>query len=96
MYQIDNLQRRYDKMVDESKKSGNAYYFEPMRFELNDTFGVMKNINPDSVFSNLKGLQVAPNSDANDDEEVELVTSPNKDDNKKKERKCEYIIFLKL
>ena len=84
-------------MVEESKKSGNAYYFEPLRNELNDTFGVMKNINPDSVFSNLKGLQVAPNSDAtNDDEdEVELI-SPNKDDSKKKERKREYINVLKL
>ena len=50
-------------MVEESKKTGNCYHFEPLRSELNDTFGVMKNVTPDSVFSNLKGLQVNPNSD---------------------------------
>lgn len=70
-------------MVDESKKTGNAYHFEPLQSKLNDTFGVMKNVTPDSVFSNIKGLQVNPHSDkTNDtedtdnsrDEEPQLVT----------------------
>ena len=85
-------------MVDESKKSGNCYYIKVLRTELNDTFGVMKNVNPDSVFSNLKGLQIALNSDAskqpndNDDEEVDLVTPDSKDKGrKKKECKCKII-----
>ena len=86
-------------MVDESKKSGNCYYIEVLRTELNDTFGVMKNVNPDSVFSNLKGLQIALNSDASkqddgdDDDNVELITPTDSKDEgkKKKERKCKII-----
>ena len=91
LLQIDHLQGRYDKMVDESKKSGNCYIFEPLRSELNDTFGVMKNVNPDSVFSNIKGLQIAPNSDSSKDEDtddIELVSVQSKDEGPKKERKC--------
>ena len=89
--QIDHLQARYDKMVAESKKSGNCFYWEPLRAELNDTFGVMKNVNPDSVFSNLKGLQIAPNSDVSkdsDDGDIQLVSPDKKDEASKKERKC--------
>ena len=80
-------------MVAESKKTGNCYYFEPLRHELNDTFGAMKNVTPDSVFSNLKGLQINPNSDktsSEDDtteEDTELVapsTSSTNEDSKKK------------
>ena len=80
-------------MVDESNKSGNCYTFKPLRHELNDTFGVMKNVNPDSVFSNIKGLQIAPNSDSSKDDtdEVELVSVQSKDETTKKERKCKDI-----
>ena len=80
-------------MVDESKKTGNAYYFEPLRHELNDTFGVMKNITPDSVFSNIKGLQINPNSgssnadaDEHGDKEPQLVTPQNHDESKEKKK----------
>ena len=80
-------------MVDESKKTGNVFHFEPLRDELNDTFGVMKNVTPDSVFSNLKGLQVNPNSDSTEaDEGAEEQTPPvepstsNTDDTKDKKK----------
>ena len=73
-------------MIDESKKTGNCYHFEPLQSELNDTFGVMKNVTPDSVFSTMKGLQVNPHADkTNDtedtdkDEEPQLVTPSNDD-----------------
>ena len=98
--QITYLQGRYDRMVDESKKTGNAYYFEPLRHELNDTFGVMKNITPDSVFSNLKGLQVNPNSDNSNDadetasEEPQLVTPQNNDDSKEKKKNSKSMLKL--
>ena len=92
-------------MVAESKKSGNCYYFEPLHHELNDTFGAMKNVTPDSVFSNLKGLQINPNSDKsnteedNEDEEPQLVapsTSNSGEDVKKKTSKSmEELISLK-
>ena len=55
-------------MVDESKKTGNCYHFEPLHQELKDTFGCMKNVTPDSVFSTIKGLQVNPNSDTTNTE----------------------------
>ena len=78
-------------MVEESKKTGNAYYFEPLHSDLNDTFGAMKNMTPDSVFSNLKGLQVNPNSDKTNeseenagDEEPQLVTPPSDELKEKK------------
>ena len=87
-------------MVDESKKSGNCYHFEPLRHELNDTFGCMKNVTPDSVFSNIKGLQVKPNSDQMDVEEgadedqTQLVTpstSSSNNDEKKKPTKSMWV-----
>ena len=55
----------------------------------------MKNVTPDSVYSNIKGLQINPNSDktSNDgdetaDEEVQLVTpsTSNSDDSKDKKK----------
>ena len=91
-------------MIEESKKTGNCYHFEPLHQELNDTFGCMKNVTPDSVFSNLKGLQVKPNSDTTStentddrpDEEMTLVTPStsntiNNNDDKKKNSKSMWI-----
>ena len=85
-------------MVEESKKTGNCYHFEPLRQELNDTFGCMKNVTPDSVFSTLKGLQVKPNSDSTEsnedgsEDETTLVSpstsnTTNSNDDKKKPAK---------
>ena len=91
-------------MVAESKKTGNFYYFEPLRHELNNTFGAMKNITPDSVFSNLEGFQINPNSDKTNsedetaDEETQLVTpstsTPNEDLKKKQPKSMLNIEYL--
>ena len=90
-------------MVAESTKTGNCYYFEPLRHELNDTFEAMKNVTPDSIFSNLKGLQINPNSDktsSEDDtteEDTQLVapsTSSTNEDSKKQQSKSMLNILL--
>ena len=49
----------------------------------------MKYVNPENVFSNLKGLQVNPNAYKSTEENVYLVTPP-KGDSKKKQPKCKY------
>ena len=54
--QIDRLKKRFDAMQAASKKIGSALYFEPLRVELNDCFGALKDVSPDMVFSNRKGL----------------------------------------
>ena len=69
-----------------SKKSGSVLYFEPLRLELNDCFGALKDVTPDQVFSNRKGLE--KNSSENNSQPEQ--TSSNDDDgeaNKKKTRK---------
>ena len=50
------LQDHYDKMIEGDGKTGSVLYFEPLQVELNDCFGSLKNITPDSVFSAQKGL----------------------------------------
>ena len=89
--QILHLQGRYDKMVQHSKKTGGAFYLEPLRFELTDTFGVMENIAPESVFSSRRGLEIAPNSVVDDDDEIDDDSSPDSSKSKKdKTPKCKY------
>ena len=77
-------------MVTASKTTGGAYFFEPLRAELNDTFTAMSNIAPDCVFSSRKGHEKNPNS-VNDDV-VEDADNPNTSDegqkDKKKSNKC--------
>ena len=53
--QIDRLKKRYDAWQLASKKSGSVLYFEPLKIELNDCFGALKDVCPDLVYSNLKG-----------------------------------------
>ena len=43
-------------MIEGDGKTGSVLYFEPLRVELNDCFGSLKNITLDSVFSAWKGL----------------------------------------
>ena len=65
--QIYLLQDRYDKMNDASAKTGGVLYFEPLRTELHDCFGAIKNVQPDSVFSSRQGMIVhTPPDDATD------------------------------
>ena len=54
--QIDRLKKRYDVMQNASKKTGSVLYFEPLRVELNDCFGALKDVTPDAVYSNCRGL----------------------------------------
>ena len=51
------------------KTGGGGNYFEPLRFELDDCFGALKNIQPDSVFSSRRGMIVQNNSSDDEDEE---------------------------
>ena len=50
-------------------KTGGVLYFEPLHFELNDCFGALKNVQPDSVFSNCSGMICHPNNSDNDDDD---------------------------
>ena len=43
-------------MTAASKKTGSVLYFEPLRLELNDCFGALKDVTPEMVFSNRQGL----------------------------------------
>ena len=53
------MQKRFDTMNEaQGKTGGGGEYFEPLRYELNDCFGALKNIQPDSVFSNRQGMIV--------------------------------------
>ena len=84
--QVDCLKKRYDAMQAASKKSGSVLYFKPLRVELNNCFGALKDVTPDQVFSNRKGLE--KNSSENNSESEQ--TSSNGDDgetNKRKPRK---------
>ena len=73
------------------KKTGGAFYFKPLRHELTDTFGVMENIAPESVFSSRRGFEIAPNSVVDDDNEIDNDSSPYSSKSKKdKTPKCKY------
>ena len=56
-------------MNEASSKTGGVLYFEPLRYELNDCFGALKNVQPDSVFSNRSGMICHPNNSDNDDDD---------------------------
>ena len=82
-----------------SKKTGSVLYFEPLRQELNDCFGALKDVTPDQVFSNRRGNEKPhANADTNDDgangdaqsNEVTTTTS------KKAKSKYIYILLLFL
>ena len=56
-------------MNEASSKTGGVLYFEPLRYELNDCFGALKNVQPDSVFSNCDGMIRHPTNSDNDDDD---------------------------
>ena len=56
--QIYLLQDCYDKMNDVGTKTRGVLYFKPLRAELHDCFGAIKNVQPDSVFSSRQGMIV--------------------------------------
>ena len=90
-------------MVQASKKTGSVLYFEPLRLELNDCFGALKDVSPDMVFSNRKGLNIQggcgdSSSDKNDETVGEQSTSTSDSDSanstkKKAQSKCHVFIF---
>ena len=49
-------------MVEMGKKTGGHFLFEPLRTELQDTFGALSHVSPDAVFSNINGHENNPNS----------------------------------
>ena len=73
--QIDRLKKRYDAWQMASKESGSVLYFEPLKIELHDCFGALKDVCPDLVYSNLKGSSSGrENSDGNDESNTESNT----------------------
>ena len=86
-------------MNEAHSKTGGVLYFEPLRYELHDCFGALKNVQPDSVFSSREGMLIHPSTsddadDDNDDDETNFSVSQavpstsssdmNKTDKKKK------------
>ena len=64
------MQDNYDCMNEVQSKTGGVLYFEPLHYELNDCFGVLKNVQPDSIFSSHEGMIIHPsNSDEGDDDD---------------------------
>ena len=90
-------------MVQAPKKTGSVFYFEPLCLELNDCFGALKDVSPDMVFSNRKGLNIQggcgdSSSDKNDETVGEQSTSTSDSDSanstkKKAQSKCHVFIF---
>ena len=81
-------------MVEASKRTGGAFYFEPLRCELQDTFSAMSNVAPDSVFSSRQGHEDNPNSLSDDetaDAEIEEILDQTP--SKKKPSKCKSVIY---
>ena len=62
LLQIDHLKKHYDAWQAASKKSGSVLYFEPLKLELNDCFGALKDVTPDLVYSNLEGSSAGPST----------------------------------
>ena len=91
-HEILHLQERYDKLVEMSKKTGGAYHFDPLHAELQDTFGAMTNVAPESVFSSMEGHEDNPNSLSDEDStnKTEVSTTTPKKDVKKKQAKSKY------
>ena len=80
-------------MVEASKTTGGAYFFEPLHAELNDTFTAMSQVAPDSVFSSRKGHERNSNSVADEgDAPKDGTQSDDVDKDKKKSNKCRNII----
>ena len=66
-------------MNEASSKTGGVLYFEPLCYELDDCFGALKNVQPDSVFSNHDGMIRHPNSSDNDDDNDSNENTPDTD-----------------
>ena len=56
-------------MVEMGKKTGGHFLWEPLRTELQDTFGALSHVASDSVFSNIHEHENNPNSLTDDEDE---------------------------
>ena len=74
-------------MTEADGKTGSAPYFDPLRVELQDCFGSLKNITPDSVFSARKGLIERNKNTLETDESEET----DKNEKHSKQSKSKYI-----
>ena len=82
-----------------AKKMGSVLYFEPLRVELNNCFGALKDISPDQVYSNRKGMEESNGSNSGDNTEVmkpssSKVHEEKPENSKKKTKKSNYITFI--
>ena len=68
-------------------------YFEPLKIELNDCFGALKDVTPDLVFSNLQGASVneSASSTSNGSDVSESHCEPKPSTSKEKKPKSKYI-----
>ena len=76
-------------MTAAAKKTGSVLYFEPLRLELNDCFGALKDVTPDQVFSNRKGMEEKASSiEADEIQNSESDPLPAEVTDKKRKKKC--------
>ena len=78
-------------MTAADKKTRSVLYFEPLRLKLNDCFGALKDVTPDQVFSNCKGMEEnASNIEADDSvaQNSESNPLPAEVTDKKRKKKC--------
>ena len=90
--QIDRLKKHYDTWQAASKKSGLVLYFEPLKIELNDCLGALKDITPDLLFINLPGASVNESalSTSNASDVTENNSEPQPSTSKEKKSKSKY------
>ena len=55
-------------MTQAAKKTGSVLYFEPLHRELQDCFSALKDVSPDQIFSNRKGMEIPPASEQNNEQ----------------------------
>ena len=77
-------------MTEADGKTGSVLYFEPLRVELSDCFGSLKNITPDSVFRARKGM-IEKNKNSPDIEESS--DKADKSEKQNKQSKSKFLIF---
>lgn len=96
---IIRLKKRYDAMQTAAKKTGSVLYFAPLRVELNNCFGALKDISPNQVYSNCKGMEEGNSSNSGDSTDViqpssSKVNEEKTENTKKRTKKSNYITFI--
>ena len=74
-------------MIEAGNKTGGVLYFKPLRVELNDCFGALKNVQPDSVYSSRKGLLVHKPTNDDGDEDSNGANNSDKNDEQQKSKR---------